>query len=562
MGEFYISPGTRAQYAPTGGMMNVSMDFNAAPSGSARGTEVIIPDNASPEIRAAAEQYNAGVAAFALQNGIADYPVRGVRTRSENGRGVANTIHAEPFFNSDSDMQMAIRNNPAGFAEIYRTAFGALPNTRLIAPHGVGADRGAASDYFTDETSFGELMANSLLGNPYELAAMASGPQATISTRNVQTPNTNNAPTGGILSNEGNQMDRQPQGLLGSMGIQRRDPNAQGETSQPFYNRQSFGDTLARIAPALGRMGVMGLEGPAQAALDSRNERQGNERAQQAQAGRVNQTIEWMRSQPNGEQFAAMAEQVGIEPAMQAMQAANAPVDQTSGMQNYDFLLAQGMDPASAMERAFGAGGTSVNVNTGPSETAFSQETGKIIAQEADSVAQQGAAAQRSLGQLNTLEQALLNSPAGAGGAIANMAANIGIKTEGVENLELANAIISQLVPSQRPPGSGVMSDADLALFKASLPRLINTREGNQLIIDTMRNIAQYDMQRGEIARGMQLGQITPDVAFTRYGALGNPLSAFQNQGGGGATPPPAGGGADFSGMSDAELQAIAGGGQ
>jgi hypothetical protein len=551
MGEFYISPQTRAQYAPTGGMMNVSMDFNAAPSGSARGTEVIIPDNASPAVRAAAEQYNAGVAAFALQNGIADYPVRGVRTRSDNGRGVANTIHAEPFFNSDADMQMAIRNDPAAFAEIYRTAFGALPNTRLIAPHGVGADRGAASDYFTDETSFGELMANSLLGNPYELAAMASGPQATVST--------NNAQTGGILSNEGNQMAQQPQGLLGSMGIQRRDPNAQGETSQPFYNRQSFGDTLARMAPALGRMGVMGLEGPAQAALDTRNQRQGDERAKQAQAAQRNQTREWIASQPNGDQYAAMFDAVGGEATLRAMQAANAPSEQFRQATGAEL----GMGPEDA-GRVFnvgpdgkitGIGGGDTNITTGPSESAFSQETGKIIAKEADSVAQQGAAAQRSMGQLDTLEQALLNSPSGAGGAIANMAANIGIKTEGVENLELANAIISQLVPSQRPPGSGVMSDADLALFKASLPRLINTREGNQLIIDTMRNIAQYDMQRGEIARGMQLGQITPGVAFTRYNELGNPLSAFQSQGGGGATPPPAG-----SGVPQADLDYLGGG--
>jgi hypothetical protein len=107
------------------------------------------------------------------------------------------------------------------------------------------------------------------------------------------------SPSGGILSNEAQQMDQpqQRQGLLGSLGIQRRDPNAQGETSQPFYNRQSFGDTLARIAPALGRMGVMGLEGPAQAALDTRNERQGDERAMQAQAAQRNATAEWLRSQ-------------------------------------------------------------------------------------------------------------------------------------------------------------------------------------------------------------------------------------------------------------------------
>ena len=129
---------------------------------------------------------------------------------------------------------------------------------------------------------------------------------------------------------------QQPQGLLSALGIQKRDPTAQGETSQPFYNRQSFGDTLARMAPALGRMGVMGLEGPAQAALDARNKRQGDDRALQKNADRANQTIAWMRTQPDGEQFAKMAVAVGIEPALKAMQtSANAsqnPNVQSSSM--------------------------------------------------------------------------------------------------------------------------------------------------------------------------------------------------------------------------------------
>jgi hypothetical protein len=116
-----------------------------------------------------------------------------------------------------------------------------------------------------------------------------AGQQPTISTRNApDTPQAVGRDTRsalGLLQNEGNQMaqpqqPQRPQGLLGSLGVQRRDPNAQGETSQPFYNRQSFGDTLARLAPALGRMGVMGLEGPMQAQLDTRNQRQGDERAQ------------------------------------------------------------------------------------------------------------------------------------------------------------------------------------------------------------------------------------------------------------------------------------------
>jgi hypothetical protein len=154
--------------------------------------------------------------------------------------------------------------------------------------------------------------------------------QARASTNNAQPPSTRNAPTGGILSNEGNQMaqpqqPQRPQGLLGSLGVQRRDPNAQGETSQPFYNRQSFGDTLARMAPALGRMGVMGLEGPMQAQLDTRNQRQGDERAQAMLDTQRNQTREWIASQPNGEQFAAMFDAVGGEATLKAMQAANAP---------------------------------------------------------------------------------------------------------------------------------------------------------------------------------------------------------------------------------------------
>lgn len=154
--------GTREQYSPSTGL-NISMDFNAVEGGGARGTEVVIPDNASPEVRAAAERYNQLVRGFAQRYGIEDYPIRGVRTRSENQRGVSNTIHAEPFFNTDTEMQNLIRQNPEEFADLYRQAFGDL-DARLIAPHGVGNDRGAASEIFGDETSYGELMLSALLG--------------------------------------------------------------------------------------------------------------------------------------------------------------------------------------------------------------------------------------------------------------------------------------------------------------------------------------------------------------------------------------------------------------
>lgn len=179
-------------------------------------------------------------------------------------------------------------------------------------------------------------------------------------------------------------------------------------------------------------------------------------------------------------------------------------------------------------------GAPSTTVNVGDQETAFSKETGKLLAQEAGDIVSAGMTAQRNLGTLGNLESTLMASPQGAPGAFVNMAASLGIKMEGASDIEAANALISQLVPQQRPPGSGQMSDRDVQLFKESLPRLINTPNGNRKIIDAMRSVQEYDVARMRIARRQQLGQLTPEQAFAEYEALGNPLAEFAT-----VAPPP-----------------------
>ena len=89
------------------------------------------------------------------------------------------------------------------------------------------------------------------------------------------------------------------------------------------------------------------------------------------------------------------------------------------------------------------------------------------------------------------------------------------------------------------------MSDADLALFKASLPRLMNTPGGNTAIISTMRNIANYDIQMGNISRQLLLQEINPRQAYDAYAAIPNPLADFKAVAGGGspATAPQGAGG-------------------
>ena len=56
------------------------------------------------------------------------------------------------------------------------------------------------------------------------------------------------------------QQEEKPRGLLGSLGIQKMEEGAEGETGQRFYNRDSFKDTAAILAQGFGRMGIMGME--------------------------------------------------------------------------------------------------------------------------------------------------------------------------------------------------------------------------------------------------------------------------------------------------------------
>jgi hypothetical protein len=349
-----------------------------------------------------------------------------------------------------------------------------------------------------------------------------------------------------------------PPGLLGALGIQKRDPNAQGETAQPFYQRDRFTDKMGDLALIFNSLRMTPDQGLAQA-IGQKQERRAGKKAS-------NKTVEWLRQQGREDLAAAVeggalsgrdaASSVFARPeATKGVSVGNSlvnpitgeviyqgaaePEKKTAGLQEYEAAVAQGYNGSFIdYKTALAAAGKSeTNVTVGEGEGAFAKKTGELLAGEAADVVAQSTQAQRSLGQINTLEAALQRAPSGAAGSLMNIASNIGIKTEGSSDIELANSIISQLVPQQRPPGSGVMSDADLELFKQSLPRLINSREGNQMIVNTMRSIAEYDIARGQVARRLQMGEITPQQAAQEYNALGNPIPQELRQGGGVSMP-------------------------
>lgn len=92
-----------------------------------------------------------------------------------------------------------------------------------------------------------------------------------------------------FASSRGQDQADEPQGLLAALGIQRRDPMAEGETALPFYQRDTFRDTMGNLALAFNEL----RDTPSQAlpAIVTRN----MERREQAR--RSNRTADWLESQ-------------------------------------------------------------------------------------------------------------------------------------------------------------------------------------------------------------------------------------------------------------------------
>lgn len=212
----------------------------------------------------------------------------------------------------------------------------------------------------------------------------------------------------------------------------------------------------------------------------------------------------------------------------------NAPPAPTDTMRNLDWRARQaGLQPGTPAYREFMATGGSkdgvnVTVNTGEGGEFF-KELDKQNAQMFGTLQQEGINAGQTMVRLDRLESLLSGLPTGAVANFQKIAGDWGINTDGLDNIQAAQALINQMVPQQRPAGSGPMSDADLELFKQSVPRIINQQGGNQIIIDTMRGIARYTVEQGRIADAVANREITPAAGRKALAALQNPLAGLRS---------------------------------
>lgn len=226
--------------------------------------------------------------------------------------------------------------------------------------------------------------------------------------------------------------------------------------------------------------------------------------------------------------------QLGLEKSRLELDQMRSPQQQmTAEQQNLAWRAQQaGLQPGTPEYQEFilgGGKGPMVSVNVGEGDKFF-EELDKKNAQMFSDLSNAGAGAQRKLMQIDRLAGLLEQSPTGGGAAFKQALGNFGINTEGLSEIQAAQALINELVPQQRPAGSGPMSDADLELFKQSLPRIINQPGGNETILQTMRGIAEYEALQGQIADAVSNREISPAEGRKRLRELSNPLEGFSER--------------------------------
>jgi hypothetical protein len=173
------------------------------------------------------------------------------------------------------------------------------------------------------------------------------------------------------------------------------------------------------------------------------------------------------------------------------------------------------------------AGKTEVNIDQ-KSESEFAKQAGGTVAKRFEKLSEEGQNATQDIALLGQLRDLGAVVKTGAPAAIQGWLAERGIKVgNNVSAVEAYSSIIDKLTPQQRIPGSGATSDYEGRMFKNSLPKLINTPEGNSIIENTLAGLSQYKMDRAAIAEKALTREITPAEALKQIREMPSPYESF-----------------------------------
>jgi hypothetical protein len=156
----------------------------------------------------------------------------------------------------------------------------------------------------------------------------------------------------------------------------------------------------------------------------------------------------------------------------------------------------------------------------------FSESTAEQQARAFQELANGVGDGNQVLGRLQQLETVMRDLPSGIPGWFAQQAARLGLGPQATQ-YEVASALLKQLIPAQRQGMPGAVSDFDARNFELSLPRLMSTPDGRRMVSDTLKSVAEYQIERGRVAMLAQSGDITRQEALRRFDRLASPFARF-----------------------------------
>ena len=166
-------------------------------------------------------------------------------------------------------------------------------------------------------------------------------------------------------------------------------------------------------------------------------------------------------------------------------------------------------------------------------ELEFSKTAGKKQAERFDELAGDGQNAKQMISDVKTLTE--LGKVIGTGkGAeakamIGPYAEALGIKVDGLNEIQSFEAIVNRVAPSLRVKGSGAQSDFELKNFLKSLPNLGNTPEGNAIAGKTIEGLYQNKVAAAEIAAKALAREITPAQAEKMLRELPDQMTGYRD---------------------------------
>lgn len=172
-------------------------------------------------------------------------------------------------------------------------------------------------------------------------------------------------------------------------------------------------------------------------------------------------------------------------------------------------------------------------IESGVGETAFEQSAGKAQVDRLGKIVEGGSQARQSIMDIGKLRE--ISSRFGSQGSLANTklalgpyAEALGIKIDGLDDIQTFNAIVQRVAPTLREPGSGSTSDIEFKGMLSSLPQLSQNPQARGAVLDMMEAMARDKAARADIAGKILNREIDRREGEKMLRELPDPMTGFK----------------------------------